>query len=372
MLFSELPFPPAVLTHIGDTMFDACRRLSQVEADALLEAQTATSVTETMITSFGHDGKRPASIIELLLNSPEPSAHRLAHYLAHSLVARLESYSRFDVRERRTEDIQNVLVSEANITRHWISLQKLWQQEALSQVIRIFTDGSVWADLRQTLFPQVLSWETVEHLFEPVLKSTASGKSEERMSGGADDPETQVVLNLGLLNPPIHIWYDGPALDVPTVLDGREGSPTRPLLATVLRFAFAELMTNAGKHVFGYASNKMKIEGICYSLVVSLRRDGYYLEASFSPSPDWEPNTELLGMNRTTTGLTSLKLALRSIGTHAQEKSITSCENGNIYQHGTLPYPSLRESFVIRNRKTNWYQSIIGPIHPIIFRQGIL
>jgi hypothetical protein len=380
MFFSDRLFGTISLDLIMNIIDKAFQAIHTVELEwktkKYTEYEARTDTFSTMLSSFGHDGKRPAQTIEMILknkNIPDKSARTLGRYISQSLVNRLSSYSRIPPDHHDKAYLIKQLESEADQARSplWLSIKRLWEVEALNQFIRILVDDSEWKRIRnEGIFPSGFKWESAEILLQPLL---VLGNRNIDVLEASNEIIEECVKNLANNKPSIIINYEGPNLLCPRQLSGMNGLPTIPKLKTILSFIFSELMTNMAKHAWHKNIESINSDGLIYSLRVRSTIEGYYFDVCFAPSsPDSPPDPVLIGDDRTITGITSLNLAIKSIGTRAKEELIyrkkSNSEETKLFSSQPFPY-QLNDT--ICGYESIWTISTFGPITYGAFKEDI-
>jgi hypothetical protein len=379
MFFTDRMFGSVLLDLIMVEVDKAFQAVHTIELEWKTKKYTAeetrSDTFSLMLTSFGHDGKRPAMTIEKALkdkNIPDKSVRSLALYSAHSLVNRLASYSRIPIETQDNSYIIKQLESEAISHISLVKVERLWQIEALNQIIRIIVDESEWRVIRdEGLFPNGFEWDDAENLIGTLINSSNDVYEDSR---SVDIAIATCLQKLSSNNPPIIIKYEGPSILCPKQLAGRDSSKTIPKLRTILSFVFSELMTNMARHGWAGYSSGIKNEGLFYALRVRTESDGYYFDVCFAPSHEnYSPNPILEGENRTITGIMSIKLALQSIATKAQEQLITwACgehSQNNKKNFGMQPFPRQSKEEICGHFSL-WTITTIGPIATLSFKES--
>jgi hypothetical protein len=333
MLFADTVLPASVLTqHLR--MADECFRTlhwAEEEAIAVRHARQAGRESQLidMLSSFGHDAKRWAVTIGGILETGWPSAASVAAMFGRSLEARLASYSRFSGATHPAEHISRALADELTTARkaaravpnelYLIGIRALFVGEVLPIFARICVDESEWRRLADALLGD--SEQRRRECFEAVFS----------VSHGNVLISNEFFSRLRKSN--ITLEFSGPDLQVPARLKATDGRPTTPLLSTCLRFIFSELLTNVVKHQW----SKLDPEEISISFDVSLK--GPMVVMSLTTSPATVPKTAFEIPEKNLVGLTSLRLALRTIGGEADEQEIII----DSISRGSFPFPSFND-----------------------------
>ena len=381
MFFTDRMFGTMLLDLITVEVDKAFQAVHTIELEwktkKFTAEETRSDTFSLMLTSFGHDGKRPAMTIEKTLADKtisDKSARSLALYSAHSLVNRLASYSRIPIETQDLNFIVQQLELESKNQTNSVKVERLWQVEALNQIIRILVDESEWRVIRDKgLFTNNFSWSDAEDLIGPLIHLSSSNDDIYENNSSVDSGIAECLSKLSSHSPPINILYEGPSISCPKQLSGKNNSPTIPKLCTILAFVFAELMTNMARHVWKSYSSGIKSEGLFYALRVSSEADGYYFDVCLAPThTSLAPNPILKGENRTITGLMSMKLALQSVATKAQEQLIT-WEKGKVHKdkaknYGMQPLPYQLEETICGHNML-WTITTIGPIAINAFKE---
>lgn len=137
MLFSGHPIPPAALGRISTYASDLCRPTVIAEANATLKNEGLTqgqlNTIVSLIPSFGHDAKRPARVIRMVLKSGlnQDVKQQAAEILAAELEERLTGHATL---LRKPESIAEAKRSEFSLPPldsaakiDWVRLEDIWQ-----------------------------------------------------------------------------------------------------------------------------------------------------------------------------------------------------------------------------------------------------
>jgi hypothetical protein len=359
MLFSTQALPPAILDSATEHLASLCRRLSSLESEIVIEREAASHAAleereiqhRVMVASFGHDGKRPASTIELLLRSGAASANQLARMLSQSLVVRLEAFSSLLDAPDSVAKARFRLRSEAGRAEWpWTTLRAIWEEEALNVLLRILVDGSGFQAIRDNLFGEGVSINTFEKEFAPLIGFLLLDTSFDFEARALAVRES--LVKFAERKPGFAVRYDGPEVRLPYVLRGTEGGSRVPLARPSLAFLLSEMLTNTAKHQWPSLKSKLKTDGIQLLLcVTNAGTDLYDVSLLSQPVLNTSPTPNLLGEDRTVTGLMSLRMVADGVGIRPECKPITV--NGE--SRGDFPYPENRE--LCWNGNTAWWSA---------------
>lgn len=355
MFFSTLAIPPDVLEAASEDLATVCRQLSSLESKILIKTQASAKAEleerarqhRDMVSSFGHDGKRPASTIELLLRSESPMAVRLARMLSCSLVFRLEAFSSLLNENTSIEDIWVRLQRENARATSWTTLRAIWEAEALSVLLRILVDGSGFRVIRKAVFGANATIDGFEAQFEPLV--TFLSNSSMFDIKGLAKAVSDTWRNFERLQPGFTVSYNGPEIRLPYALRGNDGRSAVPLAATSLSFLISEMLFNNAKYQWPSLKPKLELNGIHLRLLVSRNGDTYNLDLLSQPTMSDTPDSNLVGDDLTITGLVSLSMVAQGLGVNPVCKPIHV--NGEL--KGEFPFPENCE-WEFDGRKQLW------------------
>jgi hypothetical protein len=343
MIFSSQAVPPEIVETAGEELANVCRRLSILESDVLIESQAAARAEmqernrqhRAMVASFGHDGKRPANTIELLLRSQSKLAARVAQMLSRSLVLRLEAFSSLLNTPASNEDARARLRRERARAQSWYPIQAIWEEEVLSLLVRILIDGSGFRIIRESVFGKDSKLDNFEMQFSPmldILSKPESSDSQERI-----EAVRETLRLFTCLKPTFSALYDdnGLGLCVPYALHGEGGEIRVPLAMTSISFLISEMLANNAKHQWPSLAPKLENDGIHLKLLLTQAGDGFDIELLSKPAMKTSPSSNLIGEDRTITGLTSVRMVAAGLGAHFDCQHIYV--NGE--PKGEFPFP---------------------------------
>jgi hypothetical protein len=218
------------------------------------------------------------------------------------------------------------------------TLQAIWDEEALSVLLRILVDGSGFQTIRESLFGENRTVDDLEQTFAPLIRFLAREQPFDFVGRASAIAET--LGGFAKLTPGFAVHYDGPHLRLPYVLRGREGEPRVPLALTSLAFLISEMLTNTAKHQWPSLKSKLRSDGIRLLLrVANVATDTFDLSICSKPTLRASPSPDLEGEDRTVTGLTSLRMVAAGLGTTIDCKPVMV--NGTL--KGEYPFPENRE-----------------------------
>lgn len=364
MVFSTEAISPKTLEVAGEDFATACRRLATLESEVLVKNKSAAEAElaerdrqhRAMVTSFGHDGKRPASTIELLLRSESPMAVKLARMLSRSLVLRMEAFSSLLSAPETKDEAKRRLADEYRNAESMTTLQAIWEEEALSILLRILVDGSGFQKIRESVFGKNVTVESYRELFDPLTVFLAN-HHESDINGFAYAVH-ETLQKFAILSPAFDVGYIGPRIQLPYDLRGRDGSNRVPLAVPSLSFVISEMLTNNAKYQWAAWDYKRKSEGIQLRLIAQAQECGADLTLLSKPMLSADPSSALTGEKRTITGLMSLGLVTRGLGLSPSCQTVSI--NGRIL--GDFPFPSNRV-WTIEDISESWCTYSLGRLH---------
>lgn len=236
MFMSDRPFHPALLEIFKAQFQEVFFSIREVEAERKVRlhaaAETKAKTTQSMLSSFGHDGKRPAEIIRQVLKSesslsPEQRICAAAS-IAEGLITRLSGYTRLvdDGTSRSQKHLTAWKEGQDKNVSKFCSINSIFKSELALTLLRLAVDTSgKWPDLRLKLGIEELASQLVDAY-----------------------PDLDKIF--GVLRGKVFYSFEGPELKTPELLNSRLIGTTSPRVFHALHFIFAEILTNAFRHEF--------------------------------------------------------------------------------------------------------------------------
>jgi hypothetical protein len=367
MVFSSVAIPPRALQASSEHLVSLCNRLSKLESEVLIENQATARAQlaerdqqhRAMVSSFGHDGKRPAATIEMLLENPSEFAPKLAMLLSRSLVLRLESFSALLGTPASRDQAHQQLQQEWTDAEDSTTLRQIYEEQAFSVLLQILIGESNWKVIRNAIFGENRSLDDFREQLSPILRFLAEVMEAKQrgLSLGQDGQNAQkrhdaiqATLNCFKRNSDwsgFNLGYEGPDLKLPYYIPGKDGAKTVPLAATAFSFLISEILTNSAKHQWRKLSRQLSDDGLSVMMSVAKSQGQYDISVLSRPVLPAGSESVIAG---SVTGLTSMSMVGERLGITISSRQI---QVGHAQAKRWLPYP-VNEPLEVSDDKSPW------------------
>lgn len=327
MFISDRPFDPALLELFKAQFQEIFFSIREVESGRIVRLLTKSRTVQTMLRSFGHDGRRYATGITSALGKTSnigdlTTDERMAigRWLAQNLASRLYVYQTLIGDEKITSSDYK---DESNRVTNSVYLADLVRREVAVLLLRSAVEESEFQILAERLGLAHVKTHLVKFAMNALNKATPfPSDSLKELEESVRD-----IIKMS--------WDGFDRVRIPTDLNAEGNRTPVSRISVGLGFILSELLTNVFRHQFSQIDDlqaKLPVH-----LAFSLRQgdNGYDLDIRTKPS--FKPATKLAKPNPT--GLASLEFIASALQVCIPSESLQAGSN-RVY----LPFPTFNNS----------------------------
>lgn len=326
MFMSDRPFDPALLELFKAQFEEIFFSIREVEAGRIVRLEERSQAIQTMLRSFGHDGRRYATGITSALgngsnigNLAADERMAIGRWLAQNLASRLYVYQTLIGNVKITDSDYKDETSRAN---HIAQLSSLIRREVAVLLLRSAVEESEFQHLAESLKLAGVKEHLVGFAINALEEATPyPSRALEKL-----EHSIQQIIKIS--------WHGFDNIGIPTDLNAEGNRTPVSRISVGLGFIISELLTNVFRHQLSQIS-KLD-QKLPLSLVFSLRQQdkGYDLEIRTKPA--FKPSIRLSKPNPT--GLASLAFIARALQVHIPSRKLQAGSNSVHY-----PFPTFHE-----------------------------
>jgi hypothetical protein len=324
MFMCDRPFNPALLELFKAQFQEIFFSIREVEAERIVRQHTRSRTVQTMLRSFGHDGRRFADGITLALGLgtnigelDDNERMAIGRWLAQNLASRLYVYQTLIGDEEITSSFYR---EEKSRKRDSVELADLIRREVAILLLRSAVEESEFSVLAESLDLATVKKPLIQFAKDAARSRTPYPSGELREM----EQSMRSVIELS--------WNGFDGVVIPAKLDPDENRTTVSRISAGLGFIMSELLTNVFRHQFSQMSDLN--EKLPLALSFSFRHDGqagYELEVRSKPA--FKPSVKLSKSNPT--GLASLVFIANALQVKIADEELQIGGRSG----GRYPYP---------------------------------